>query len=99
MFAQAAEQFHAVHLRHLDVENSEVRRIFQQRLQGSFAIGIDARDETFCLEGDRNGRQDVAIVIDKSHDHLVALAAFHRFHLVHGRGPFCFARTGLAASC
>ena len=63
LFAQAAQQFQPVHLRHLDVEHAKVGRIFGQRLQRSFRVGIDARDEPFGLQRDRHRRQDILVII------------------------------------
>ena len=55
--------------RHLDVEHAEVGRIVGERLQRRRPVRIDARDEAFLLEGDRDRGQDVAVVIDQR-DHL-----------------------------
>ena len=67
--AHPAQQLHAVHLRHLDVEDGEVRRIVGKGLQRRRAVRIDARDEALRLERDRDGREDVAVVVDER-DHL-----------------------------
>ena len=65
LLAQAAEQFHPVHARHLDVEHGEVGRILGQRLQRRLAVRIEAGDEAFGLQRDRQRGQDVAVVVDK----------------------------------
>ena len=63
MFAQAPQQFHPVHARHLDVEHGQMRRVFEQRLQRRLAFRIDARGEAFRLQGDRDRGEDVAIIV------------------------------------
>jgi len=65
MLADPAQQLHSVHLRHLDVEHREIRRILADRLQGDGRIGVDARHEPLGLKGDRDRREDVAVVIDQ----------------------------------
>ncbi len=45
-----------VHARHLDVEDGQIGRIVDERLQRGFAVRIDARDKAFGLKRDR---QDV----------------------------------------
>ena len=61
--AHAAQQFHPVHPRHLDVEHADVGGIVGERLQRGIAIGVDAGREPLGLEGDRHRRQDVAVVV------------------------------------
>ena len=70
MLAQFAQQFHPVHPRHLDVEHGQIGRIFEQRLQSRFAIGIQPRRETFGLQRDGHGGEDVAVIIDQRNDLL-----------------------------
>src|SRR5690606_29967147 len=58
---QAPKQLHAVHAWHLDVEYREVWRVLDQRLQGRFAIRIDAGRISLGLQRDRQRREDVAV--------------------------------------
>ena len=64
--AQLAEQLHAVHARHLDVEHGEIDRLRRQALQRLGAVAIAAHREALGLERHRHRGQDVAVVIDKS---------------------------------
>ena len=52
-------------LRHLDVEHGEVGRVLGQRLQRRLAVRIEAGDEAFRLQRDRQRGQDVAVVVDQ----------------------------------
>jgi hypothetical protein len=63
--ANAVEQLHAVHARHLDVEDAEVGRGLVQSLQrrGAIVIGLDLKP--FGFEQHRHRGQDVAVVVDQ----------------------------------
>ena len=76
--AQPAEQLHPVHPRHLDVEDGEIRGIFDERLQRDLAVGIETRDESLRLERDRHRCQDIAVVVDQRDRNRHCLR-----HLVH----------------
>ncbi len=65
LLAQAAEQLQPVHLGHLDVEHRQFGRVLDQRLERAFAVRIDARQEPFGLERDRDRGQDVPVVVDE----------------------------------
>jgi len=75
--AQPLQQFQPVHARHLDVEDGEVGRVFQQRLQRGLAVAIDPRGEALRLQGDRHGGQYVAIVVDQRDALLRGLRVAH----------------------
>ena len=47
---QAAQQLHAVHARHLDVEDGEIRRGVLQAVQGAGAVGIGLNPISLRLE-------------------------------------------------
>jgi hypothetical protein len=76
--AQAAEQLHPVHARHLDVEHGQIGRVVGQRLQRGLAVRIEAREEAFGLQRNRDGGEDVAVVVDKR-DRLRHLSDFSRY--------------------
>ena len=61
--AQAAQHLHAVHARHLHVEDGEVRRIVLQRRQarGAVVVGLDGVAVAFQRQADR--RDDVLVVV------------------------------------
>ncbi len=63
--AQAAKQLHAVHARHLDVENGHVRRIVLNALQGRDTVGIALRLVSFRFEDDAHRGENIAIVVDQ----------------------------------
>ena len=63
---QPAEQLHAVHARHLYVENGEVRRIGAQAVERGGAVGVGLDAVAFAFQGDRHRCENVAIVIDES---------------------------------
>ena len=50
--AQALQQFEPVHARHLDVENRQIGRIFQQGFQRSFAVCVEPGREALGLQRD-----------------------------------------------
>jgi hypothetical protein len=78
--AQPAQQFHAVHARHLDIENGKLRRTGQQSIQGGGAIGIGFNTIPFCFERNRNRGKDVAVVVDERD-------CLHVCRLHHGLAP------------
>ena len=47
--AQALQQLHPIHARHLDVEHRQIHRFCRHALKGAFAIRIGADDEAFLL--------------------------------------------------
>lgn len=65
---QPPQQFHPVHLGHLDIEHRKIGRVLEQCLQRRFAIGIEAGDEPFGLERDRDRGEDVAVIVDQRDD-------------------------------
>ena len=56
---------HAVHARHLDVEDGEVRRRGLEAVERGGAVGIGHDPVAFGLERDRDRGQDVAVVVDE----------------------------------
>ena len=73
--AQAAQQFHAVHARHLDVEDGEIRRGMLQPVEGRGPVRVGLDPVALGFERDGNRGQDVAIVVDESdrwHEHFLA---------------------------
>ena len=60
------EKLHAVHARHLDVEDGEIDRLRAQALQRLGAVAVAAHGKPLRLERHRHRGQDVAVVIDKS---------------------------------
>jgi hypothetical protein len=66
LLAQPAQQLHAVHARHLDVEDREIRRRGLEALQRRSTIRVGHDPVAFGFERDRNRGQDVAVVIDQS---------------------------------
>jgi hypothetical protein len=65
LLPQPPQQFHAVHARHLDVEDGEVRRAGLEALQRRGAVRVGHDPVAFGFERDRNRSQDVAVVIDQ----------------------------------
>ncbi|MCY1299409.1 hypothetical protein D9M70_489360 [compost metagenome] len=65
LLSQAAQQFHAVHARHLDVEDRKLRRPGEQALKRGSTVGIGLDLVAFCLQGDGYGRQNIPVIIDK----------------------------------
>src|ERR1700674_3947800 len=66
LLAQAAEQLHAVHARHLDVEDGEVGRVGLEAVERRGAVGVGEDAVAFRLERDRYRGEDVAVVIPES---------------------------------
>ena len=64
-FAQAAQEFDAIHARHFDIAHRKIGRVIQHGLQRSVAVAVKTRDEALGLQSDRNRGQDIAIIIDK----------------------------------
>ena len=87
LLAQAAEQLHPVHPRHLDVEHGEVGRVLDERLQRRLAVRIEAGDEALGLERHRQRGQDVAVVVDQRDVIDIPAAAFSQGRLA-PRSPF-----------
>ena len=73
--ADAVQQFHAVHARHLDVEDAEVGRRLGEPFQGRGAVVVGLDLEALGLEQHRHGREDVAIVVDKGNVFAHGLAS------------------------
>ncbi len=65
--AQAAQQLHPVHARHLDVENREIGRACLQPVEGRRTIGIGLDPIALGLEAQGDGGQNVPVVIDKGY--------------------------------
>ena len=63
--AEPPQQLHAVHARHLDVEDGKVRRIFRKAVKGACAVVIGLGFVAFRLEHHAQGGQNVTIVVDK----------------------------------
>ena len=96
LLAQAAQKLHAVHPRHLDVEDSEIRRPRGEPLKrrGAISIGLDAI--AFGFQGDRDGSQNIAVVIDKRDCCHVKRLPHERMSLPSGRG---YRRYKLGTNC
>ena len=65
LLAQPAQQFHAIHARHLDVQDRQVRRPRAQPFERRNAVGVGLGPIAFRLQCDGNGGENVAVVIDK----------------------------------
>src|SRR6185312_14223937 len=65
LLTQPPQRLHAVHARHLDVEDGKVRRRRLEAVEGGGAVGIGHDAVALRLEGHRYGRQDVAVVVDE----------------------------------
>ncbi len=63
--AQLGQELHAVHARHLDVEDGEIDGLGADRAQRLGAIGIAAHGEAFGLERDRYRGQDITVIVDQ----------------------------------
>ena len=62
---QPAQHLDAVHARHLDVEDGDIRRRFRERGQRGRAVGIGTHGVALALEQDLQGGEDVLVVVDK----------------------------------
>ena len=60
---QLPQQLHAVHLRHLDVEDGDVRRRLGKPGEGRRPVVIGADLVAFGLEKDLQGLHDVLVVV------------------------------------
>jgi len=65
LLAQPSQQFHAVHARHLDVEDRQIRRRDAEPLERGGPVGVGLDPVAFRLQRQRHGGQDVAIVVDE----------------------------------
>ncbi len=63
--AQAAQEFHTVHARHLDVEDRQLRRTGEQAIKRGSTVGVGLDLVPFCFQRNGNGSQNVPVVIDK----------------------------------
>ena len=66
LLAQPAQQLHAVHARHLDVEDGEVGGLLGQRLERGGARRVGAHLVAFRLQRHAERGQDIALVIDQN---------------------------------
>ena len=66
LLAQPPQQLHAVHARHLDVEDGEVGRRGLEPLERGGAVGVGHDPVAFGLERDRDRGQNVPVVVDES---------------------------------
>ncbi len=75
--ADAVQELHAVHARHLDVEDAEIGRCLGEALQrrGAVVVGLDL--EALGLEQHRHRGEDVAVVVDKGNVFAHGLASPH----------------------
>jgi len=62
---QTAQQFHAVHARHLDVEDGDVRRIGGKARQSRRAIRVGLDVIAFGLKGHTYRSQNVAVIVNQ----------------------------------
>ncbi|OIQ65554.1 hypothetical protein GALL_528850 [mine drainage metagenome] len=62
---QPPQRLHTVHARHLDVEDGKVRRTGAEAVQRGRAIGVGHDAIAFGLKRNRDGCEDVAVVIDQ----------------------------------
>ncbi len=65
LLAQAAQQFQAIHARHLDVAHRQVGGIVEQRFERGIAVVVEPGDKALGLQCDRYRGQDIAIIIDQ----------------------------------
>ena len=66
LLAHATQKLHAVHARHLDIEDAEIGRVFGQGFERRDAIAVGPDLVAFGFERQAQGRQDVALVVDQS---------------------------------
>ena len=88
------KQLHAVHARHLDVEDGEIGRVGLQAVERARAVGVGLNAVAFRLQRKRNGSQDVAVVVDQGdrrHESPVSIPTAPRGI---GRGDASYAPRG-----
>ena len=90
--ADLAQQLHAVHARHLDVEYGEVGGLAPEPLERLGASRIGAHPESLVLEGHGYRGQDVAVVVDEDDGvgHRLCLQLPKARHLRHLSQRFLF---------
>jgi hypothetical protein len=64
--AQAAQHFHAVHARHLDVQDHQVGRLALDRVESRRAVVISLHHVAVAFQRQRNRSDDVLVVVDES---------------------------------
>src|ERR1700731_3678609 len=65
LLTEPAEQFHAVHSRHLYIENRKIGRIALQIVERRRTIRISLDAIAFSLEGNRHGGKDISVVVNQ----------------------------------
>ena len=65
LLAQPPQQLHAVHARHLDVEDGEVGHADLEAVERRGAVGVGLDAVALRFEGDRDRGEDVAVVVDE----------------------------------
>mmetsp|Transcript_19885 Transcript_19885/g.32445 ORF Transcript_19885/g.32445 Transcript_19885/m.32445 type:complete len:227 (-) Transcript_19885:92-772(-) len=60
---QPLQQVHTVHARHLDVQNRHIRQPLVKGIQSRLPVIISFHLKAFGLEGHRNRRQDISVVV------------------------------------
>jgi hypothetical protein len=79
LLAQPAQKLHAVHARHLDIENRKLRRTCQKTVKGGSTVGIGFDLVALVFQGDGNRGQDVPVVVDQCNRlHCISLHVLHR---------------------
>ena len=63
--AEPAQKLHAVHARHLDVEDGEIGGALGKAVERACAVVVSLGLITFRLEHHAQGGEDVTIVVDK----------------------------------
>ena len=66
LLAHAAQKLHAVHARHLDVEDGEIGRLRLETIERGRAVGVGKNAIAFCLERHRDRSENIAVVVDQS---------------------------------
>ena len=64
--AQALQQIHPIHARHLDIQHSHVGHALGKGIQSGLPVIIGFHLEAFRLKGDRHRRQNITVVVNKS---------------------------------
>ncbi len=65
LLANAAQKLHAVHARHLDVENAEIGGFFGQRFECRNAVSVGANLVALGLQRHPQRGEDVPLVVDE----------------------------------